>query len=601
MMIPKKKRITIMVIAIIVAILIIITTGLLLYLNTDMFKSNKTLFAKYIGQNMGNLKTFEMTFKEANYEEILRNNKYTENSEIKVNYTENIGTTSENADNAVNKLKLVVEGQTDKTNKYDYKNMKLSNDNNQVLDVEYIQKDNTYGIKFSDLFKQYILVENTELKSLLTKMGYTDEQISNIPDSIETNILENISFSEEEKENLKNKYIDIINENVSNEKFKKEKNQTITINQKNIIANAYILELSKEEMNNIYIKILENIKQDEIILGKLEKVENYLNIIDVFDNKNRVSIKEAFIQEIGDIIQEITQSNIGNDKYSITVYESDGKTVSTSIQGNIYEVYCDFLLDEDEKFIEIGVIENEEESKKYTLKYNANEIKFTIKDGKDEEAKDITYTQTTKVNNKNYNRNISLKREDSNTRVELIMTQDLNIVDNFGEEIILDDQNSIKLNQLEENNLKQVIDKITEGVKGKIELLKQDINEEEINKVLETVGLWKNNSILEGTGVSEVEKNRFNSIFEILKGENLEADKVIEVIETTKTYLSNMEAVSNQELKLEINSNQSNEELAETLKAFIEKDKSRKYNIGIEYDENGLAKYIILTIVEEEK
>ena len=55
MMIPKKKRITIMVIAIIVTILIIITTGLLLYLNTDMFKSNKTLFMKYLGQNTENL------------------------------------------------------------------------------------------------------------------------------------------------------------------------------------------------------------------------------------------------------------------------------------------------------------------------------------------------------------------------------------------------------------------------------------------------------------------------------------------------------------------------------------------------------------------
>lgn len=598
-MIPKNKRITIIVIAIVVIMLIIIIAGLLLYLNTDMFKSNKTLFAKYIGQNMENLKVLETTLQEVNYEETFKNNKYTENSEIKMNYTENIGTTSENTNNDINKLKLVVEGQTDKTNKYDYKNMKLLNDNNQVTNVEYIQNDNTYGLKFSDLFKQYVLVENNNLKNLLNKIGYTDEQVANIPDSIQTNILENISFSEEEKENLKNKYLNIINQNVSNEKFKKEKNQTIVINQKNIISNAYIIRLSKEEMNNIYIKILENLKQDEIILGKLEKIQNYLNVINILNSESAINIKEDFVEKVESTIQEITQTNIGNDEFNITVYESDGQTVSTSINGKDYEVYCDFLFDESENFIEIGVIESGEENKKYTLKYNQNEINLTIKDGKNENLKNITYTQTTKVNDRNYTKNIVVKREGLDNRIELTMAQNLNIVDNFSEEVVLDNQNSIQLNQLQENNLKQIVSRISEGINRKIESLQQEINKEEINKVFEVMGIVKTQDILEGIGISEVEKNRFNSIFDMLKGENLNSDQVIQVIESIKGYLNNMETISNQELKLEISRSQNNEELAETLKAFIEKEKSRKYNIGIEYDENGLVKYLILTIVEE--
>ena len=71
-------------------------------------------------------------------------------------------------------------------------------------------------------------------------------------------------------------------------------------------------------------------------------------------------------------------------------------------------------------------------------------------------------------------------------------------------------------------------------------------------------------------------------------------------IETIKDNLSNMQAVSNQELKLEISRNEKNDELAETLKAFVEKDKNRKYNISIEYDENGLVRYFVLTIVEKQ-
>ena len=192
-----------------------------------------------------------------------------------------------------------------------------------------------------------------------------------------------------------------------------------------------------------------------------------------------------------------------------------------------------------------------------------------------------------------------MKREGLDNRIELTMTQNLNIIDNFSEEVVLDNQNSIQLNQLEENNLKQIVNRISEGINGKIESLQQEINKEEINKVFEVMGIVKTQNILEGTGISEVEKNRFNSIFDMLKGENLNSDQVIQAIESIKGYLNNMETISNQELKLEISRSQNNGELAETLKAFIEKDKSRKYNIGIEYDENGLVKYLILTIVEE--
>ena len=58
--------------------------------------------------------------------------------------------------------------------------------------------------------------------------------------------------------------------------------------------------------------------------------------------------------------------------------------------------------------------------------------------------------------------------------------------------------------------------------------------------------------------------------------------------------------ISNEELKIEISQNDKNEELGKVLEDFVQKDKNRKYNISVEYDEEtGLVKYIIMTIFKE--
>ena len=147
-MMTKKKRKTLLIAVLALLILIISATLIILYLNTDLFKSNETLFFKYLGKNAQNIEEIGKIFEKTDYNNLLETNKYTEKTEVKVNYTKNLGTTSENNNNAINKLKLQLEGQTDKTNQYNYKDIKLLNDDNKELEVEYIQNGNSYGIKF---------------------------------------------------------------------------------------------------------------------------------------------------------------------------------------------------------------------------------------------------------------------------------------------------------------------------------------------------------------------------------------------------------------------------------------------------------------------
>ena len=60
-----------------------------------------------------------------------------------------------------------------------------------------------------------------------------------------------------------------------------------------------------------------------------------------------------------------------------------------------------------------------------------------------------------------------------------------------------------------------------------------------------------------------------------------------------------MEVVSDNELRLTIERNQSNEEVVNMLTEFLENNGNNKYNISVHYDENGLVNQLILTIVED--
>ena len=271
----------------------------------------------------------------------MQNNKYTDDINIKVNYTNNLQTTSEDNSNTINNVKLLIKGEEDKNNKYSYKDFKLEKDKNiatntenqsssensnesnnkeqNIMEVEYIKNDNNYGIRFSDLFKQYLLVENNNLKDLFRKIGYSEQELENVPDSIEINdiTLSDIKFTEDEIKQLSEKYSEIINKKVSKEKFEKNSKQVITINEKNITTNAYILKLTNEELNNLYVDLLESLKQDEIILNKIESIQNKINSININSSESK-DLKESFAEEIDLQIEKINKTNIGNQETKIT-------------------------------------------------------------------------------------------------------------------------------------------------------------------------------------------------------------------------------------------------------------------------------------------
>ena len=618
-MMPRKKRIALAIAIPSIIVIIIIITGILLYLNTDMFKSNKTLFFKYLGKSSENIKEIEEIFESTEYEKNLQNNKYTDDINIKVNYTNNLQTTSEDNSNTFNNVKLLIKGEEDKNNKYSYKDFKLEKDKNiatntenqsssensnesnnkeqNIMEVEYIKNDNNYGIRFSDLFKQYLLVENNNLKDLFRKIGYSEQELENVPDSIEINdiTLSDIKFTEDEIKQLSEKYSEIINKKVSKEKFEKNSKQVITINEKNITTNAYILKLTNEELNNLYVDLLESLKQDEIILNKIESIQNKINSININSSESK-DLKESFAEEIDLQIEKINKTNIGNQETKIIVYENSGKTIRTAIQGKDYEINFDYINTQDEKNIELIVKKDEIETYNIKLKKDKDGIKLDIYSNDETNPIKISLEQNKNESDKKCSNNINLKYENANSKLEVSAEQEINIVDNFENENTLNDQNSILLNGLEKEQLQAVLNQVSEEVQQKINSISEEVKINDIQEILETLGIINKQQNIEAGGITETEKNRFNSKFEILKGEELDNENVLKVVEAVKDNIINAQVDTNEEIKIEISRNESNQDIEKSLEEYIKKEKDKKYDIKIEYDEDTeLVKYIIMT------
>lgn len=618
-MMPRKKRIALAIAIPSIIVIIIIITGILLYLNTDMFKSNKTLFFKYFGKNSENIKEIEEIFESTEYEKNLQNNKYTDDINIKVNYTNNLQTTSEDNSNTINNVKLLIKGEEDKNNKYSYKDFKLEKDKNiatntenqsssensnesnnkeqNIMEVEYIKNDNNYGIRFSDLFKQYLLVENNNLKDLFRKIGYSEQELENVPDSIEINdiTLSDIKFTEDEIKQLSEKYSEIINKKVSKEKFEKNSKQVITINEKNITTNAYILKLTNEELNNLYVDLLESLKQDEIILNKIESIQNKINSININSSESK-DLKESFAEEIDLQIEKINKTNIGNQETKIIVYENSGKTIRTVIQGKDYEINFDYINTQDEKNIELIVKKDEIETYNIKLKKDKDGIKLDIYSNDETNPIKISLEQNKNESDKKCSNNINLKYENANSKLEVSAEQEINIVDNFENENTLNDQNSILLNGLEKEQLQAVLNQVSEEVQQKINSISEEVKINDIQEILEALGIINKQQNIEAGGITETEKNRFNSKFEILKGEELDNENVLKVVEAVKENIINAQVDTNEEIKIEISRNESNQDIEKSLEEYIKKEKDKKYDIKIEYDEDTeLVKYIIMT------
>ena len=310
------KAIKITIIILTILILGISGTFAYLYLGTDMLKTDKQMFLKYFAesQNMiyNHLKDEDL---EA-YKKKLKNTPYEKSGKISVIYdTENSEKTREMQ--LLENSNITITGKVDKANKINLQNIKVNYPQSQSTDIDLLIQDDTYGFRINSILKNYVVLENNNLKEWAEKLGLKEEQINLIPNKIDSTFLDSI-ISEDEANQLIKKYTNIVINSLNDDMFSKNKQENITI---------YSLKINETQLKSIAKEILNVVKDDEDIWQILRKI--FINYLNYSEEELNEKIEETK-KELEESIKSYTDENKTED-------DIDGNTLNdTSKEDKIY-------------------------------------------------------------------------------------------------------------------------------------------------------------------------------------------------------------------------------------------------------------------------
>lgn len=322
----------------IVVLVVLIAVGVALYFFTDLFKSPKKLFYKYVG------KTFQ-TEKEYNYDTFLENLDFYYNKACKTNAEISVDGKLENSGvsdiGELKDLKLSMVTQVSPKQEESYSKIGLDYKNDNLTSIEYLNSNNNYGLKCSDIYKDYFYIENNNLKDLAKKLGSDSD---NIPDSIsKINVYDLLYISKDTRKSIYNKYYKIIDSELDKDNFSSEKGVEIKVNDKKVKADSYTLTLTAKDLSRILTKAFKTLKDDDETLDLfLEKYKMIAGDIESADIS-----KDDLKSLLEDSIDSLEDLDSASGKIKITVYESKGKTVKLTIKSGDEVIGLDLTEDKD--------------------------------------------------------------------------------------------------------------------------------------------------------------------------------------------------------------------------------------------------------------
>lgn len=318
----KKKG---LIIGIIVLIVLLILTGsafAYIYFGTDLLKTNKELFAKYI-MLIGNDKEGFSPKILTEYENKKELTPYQNSGSFSVNNqvisNDNLSLEVLGVFQALveksNEANITFSGKTDRANRLVEEDISINYSDTVNLPFKYKQDGDLYGIQADILSPIYFAVENNNLQDLLLKLGATD--VSGMPNRIEPTIIESLQFTDEEKTYILNNYIMPVYNNLQEEKFSKNENSDG--------SNDYILTLTFDEVQDILIQTLQTLSNDQMMLAKINNIlqELYGESIDTITS-----------QDVQSVIEELQGATVNQGNVVITVTEEDRKTSKITLDFN---------------------------------------------------------------------------------------------------------------------------------------------------------------------------------------------------------------------------------------------------------------------------
>ena len=585
----SKKRLVIAIIIILILVLAIAgAVFAYVYIKTDTFKTDKELFAKYISQNAETLQKFSDSQILKKQEELKNEEQFETDIKVKTTYSEG-GEVSSNINNLAGTINI----QKNAADNYFYMDGQLLLGEQKYLESEIIKDQEAYGIRFTDVAKQFITItENQDLVNVASDIGIDSATLENIMNAIDgTGKISEVVVSDEDTQNLKEKYSKIITDTISAGKFSSNKKAMITYNNNTINTKAYTVTITSEQIENLLLQILNNLKDEEVIV-----------------NNANIS-KEKYIEEIDKEISNITEEK-EIPEVKLTVYEQNGNTIRTVAEIGTNKIIIENTQTSEglKTKIQVNII-NYDKIDEYAVeiiksnKDGEENINFNATVNKDDEQYTLSFLNDMKYSDSNLQLKSSINYKKDILTVAVDLENNTAIGKDFDKKQELNN-NSFMLNNTDETVRKSIIEqlkqRVPEKAKSRIELLK------------ETLGFSDDTTeetTIPEAQMTQVDINKFNAKFEFYTGDEISAENIKTLLGIVKSNCNSSETTTiddenttnstnpnkiKYKFRLGIERNKTDEE--ENINQILEKiSDKKKYKVEIFYKEqNKLIDYITI-------
>ena len=328
----NKKTLKIVIISIAVLLILAGAVGAVLWTQTNMLdfmKSDRTLFFNYLNQNLDGLPSFERGALER-----LGTESYTSNTTLswELGGSEAINMLGEDLD-IINAITLVLLERGDRDNGRFAYELALQSEDEEIISAEVVFDRNELSLGLSPILEQAITIENRNLGQLAELLGMDSTLV---PDSIELDaIFEGPTLTSSEWQGIKRRYTKAITNALCSDNFSSSREE-IQVDGREVRANAYTLTITELDLVKIGINLLEELKDDELLLDYILEILEFLPE----EFTEGTTLRRGHIQgELENLIytlkeqkEELIELEERENILVITVYEHRGNTVLTRFE-----------------------------------------------------------------------------------------------------------------------------------------------------------------------------------------------------------------------------------------------------------------------------
>lgn len=553
----QKKNTKILLILIIIIVIIILAGVGILVFATDIFKSDKEMFFKYMA-DIGDSKKGFIDDGLKQYFEKKNNTPYNDEGEFSVNISsDNEQKKFEN----VNNFNISFSGQVDTANSKAAQNISLNYSNDVKFPINYKQIENKIGLQTKYVGSKFVAIETEKLNKFSEDLDDV-ESYGEMVDKLQK--MEKVELTEDEKSHIKDTYITVINQQLEKDKFSKVKESDMS---------GYKLSLTGTDLQNVLVKLLETLKNDQTTVDKLNE---YLKI-----QKNSAKITAS---QIDDAIKSIKDDTDFSDKnFEIAVYQKNRDVCKLVIETTEGTIAIEKKIEGNQQNIVVSYEMKEDKKSKISFSANFENLESlqNIKENYElimslpEVAESSTTTDVdSKVVVYKYNFSNDVNFTDSAT------------VEDFSSDnsLMLTDYDSDQISSF----LNAVVERISEVNEQQMGQLGLEASENPIVNIIPSIGLYLGNmNVLNqvNSNMSEAEINNFNQKFEAYESTNLKGVTVKGLLSTIS--LNNQSEETSNEIK-EINYNGEEYEASEQNITLIkgEIDTEKSYRVEFEKDQD---------------